>query len=53
MQIEVRDGVTWADIFWDDLCQATQEKLLAMMGNNGNYDVCQIGSINVTEDEEE
>ena len=53
MQVEERDGETWVDIFWDDLCPETQEKLLALMGDNGNYDVCQIASINVSKEMEE
>ena len=53
MQLEKRGGNAWADIFWDDLCPETREKLLELMGDNGNYDVCRIASINVSKEEEE
>ena len=33
------------DIFWDDLIGETQEKLVARMGDNGNYDVFPIATI--------
>lgn len=52
MQIEERDGGTYADIFWDDLCQDTQNELLVAMGDNGNYDVYPFGSICIKSEEE-
>ena len=47
MIIEKRDDTVWADIFWDDLAVEAQTELLNLMGDNGNYDVFPIVSINV------
>ena len=33
------------DIFWDDLIGETQEKLIARLGANGDYDVFPIATI--------
>jgi hypothetical protein len=46
--VEERDGVLWADIYWNDLTTETQAELFKLMGDNGNYDVFPIGTINVS-----
>ena len=48
MITEERNGGVWADIYWDDLSDETQAELMKLLGDNGNYDVVPIGSINVT-----
>ena len=53
MLIEKRDGITYADILWEDLSNTAQEKLLSLMGENGNYDLIPIASINVSQEDEE
>ena len=53
MNIEERDDIQWADIFWDDLSAETRKELLSLMDGNGNFDVCPIASINVSRKEEE
>jgi len=50
MIIEKRDGLTFADILWGDLSESAQAKLLELMGDNGNYDVIPIASINVSQE---
>ena len=52
MIIEKRYGILWADIFWDDLSTEAQTELLSLIGNNGNYDIFPIASINVSQEEE-
>ena len=52
MDLIVRDGNLWVDIFWDDLSKETQTELLKHMGDNGNYDVYPIVSINITPENE-
>jgi len=52
MQIRHDDDGIWADIFWDDLCPITQNILEVFIDGNGNYDVCQIASINLSNDDE-
>ena len=49
--IEERDGILWADIYWDDLSAKAQTELLNLMGENGNYDIFPVASINVSQDE--
>ena len=53
MLIEERDDTLWADIFWDDLSAETQTELLNLIGDNGNYDVFPLASINVSQEENE
>ena len=53
MIIKERDGERWAEIFWDDLSEEVQEDLLTLMGDNGNYDVFPLASINVSPEEGE
>jgi hypothetical protein len=48
LRVEKRDGILWADIYWDDLTANTQAELLRLMGENGNYDVFPLASISVT-----
>ena len=52
MTVEKRDGILWADLFWVDLSEKAQAELLALMGDNGNFDVFPIASINISPDEE-
>ena len=52
MIIEKRDGMLWADIFWDDLSAEAQVELLGLMGENGNFDVLPIASINVSQEDD-
>jgi len=47
MTIENRDDTVWADLYWDDLSSEAQSELLSLMGENGNYDVFPIASINI------
>ncbi|MDR2531978.1 MAG: hypothetical protein LBC82_03960 [Oscillospiraceae bacterium] len=51
MVIEKHDNILWADIFWDDLSPITKSELLELMGDNGNYDVTPLVSINVSSEE--
>lgn len=53
MRVERRDGGLWADIFWDDLSSDAQAELLSVIGDNGNYDVYPITSINVSSYDEQ
>ena len=48
MIVEKRDGGLWVDILWDDLSSKTQKQLLKLMGENGNFDVVPVASINVS-----
>jgi hypothetical protein len=48
MVVEERDGISWADIYWNDLSAKTQAELLKLMGSNGNYDAFPFASINVS-----
>ena len=41
----------WVDLFWDDLSAEAQAELLKLIGDNGNYDVFPLASINVTPEE--
>ena len=52
MVIEERDGIVWADIYWDDLSDEAQKSLLNIMGENGNFDVFPIASINISPEED-
>jgi hypothetical protein len=53
MKVEQRNGELWADIYWDDLSAETQAELLDLMGDNGNFDVFPIASINLSSEEDE
>ncbi|GHU57340.1 hypothetical protein AGMMS49975_22740 [Clostridia bacterium] len=53
MTITERDGGLWVDLFWDDLSETTQAELLNLMGDNGNFDVYPLASINVSPAEEQ
>jgi len=53
MQLKERNGGIRAELFWDDLCPETQKELFGLMGENGNYDVFPIASINVSNEEKE
>jgi hypothetical protein len=53
MVIEKRDGTLWADIFWDDLSANTRAELFALMGDNGNFDVSPLASVNVGHEDDE
>ena len=48
-----RDDILWADIFFDDLSTEAQTELLNFLGDNGNYDVFPIASINVSQEGED
>jgi hypothetical protein len=48
VKIDKRDGNLWADIFFGDLSAGAQTELLKLMGNNGNFDIFPIVSINVS-----
>ncbi len=39
-------------LYWDDLTKETQEELLQVLGDNGNYDVVPISSFMLTKEEE-
>lgn len=41
------------EIFWDDLTEEVQQKILDLLGDNGNYDVFPIATIYGNEEEEE
>ena len=51
MIVEKREGILWADIYWNDLSEQAQAELIEIMGENGNFDVFPIVSINVSTDE--
>jgi hypothetical protein len=51
--IEERDDGLWADILWDDLSVEAQTELLDLMGDNGNYDVFPLTSINISRNDGE
>jgi len=53
MIIEKRDDILWADVFWDDLSIEAQAELMSFMGDNGNYDVFPLTSINISSEEVE
>ena len=53
MNIEERDDILWADIFWNDLSGETRKELLSLMDGNGNFDVFPIASINVSREDDE
>ena len=48
MIIERREGITWADLYWDDLSAEAQNELLNLMGDNGNYDLFPLASVNIS-----
>lgn len=50
MLVEKRDDTLWADIMWDDLTAEAQSKLTELMGDNGNFDIYPLASINVTKE---
>ena len=39
--------MTTVDIYWDDLTEKKRQELYELLGDNGNYDVFPITSINV------
>ena len=41
------------EIFWNDLTKEKQNEILEVLGENGNYDVIPIATIEVEEEEEE
>ena len=41
------------EIFWNDLTKEKQNEILEVLGENGNYDVFPIATIEVEEGEEE
>jgi hypothetical protein len=45
VRIEQREGELWAELFFDDLSSEAQEKLLKLLGDNGNFDVFPIAAI--------
>ena len=47
-----RDNATLVDIFWEDLSAEAQTELFNLIGDNGNYDVFPIVSINVSQEED-
>ena len=53
MLIEERDDILWADLFWDDLAAETQTELLNLIGDNGNYDIFPLVSLNISQDDED
>ena len=40
------------EIYWDDLTESKQREILAALGDNGNYDVFPIATIEVEQEEE-
>ncbi|GHU52477.1 hypothetical protein FACS1894132_02200 [Clostridia bacterium] len=53
MVIEKRNDDLWADLFWGDLSDAAQSELLKLLGDNGNFDVFPLASVNVSPAEDE
>ena len=50
MVIEKLDETLWAHLYWDDLSAKTQAELLNLIGDNSNYDVFPLASINVSQE---
>lgn len=50
MVVEKRKDGTWAEIYWGDLSTEAQVRLITMMGDNGNFDVFPLTTINVTKE---
>ena len=48
MFFEWRDNNLWADIFWDDLSTEAKEELLIIIGDNANFDIFPIATINIS-----
>lgn len=40
------------EIYWDDLTESKQNEILEALGDNGNYDVFPIATIETEQDEE-
>ena len=40
------------EIYWDDLTESKQKEILETLGDNGNYDVFPIATIETEQDEE-
>ena len=40
------------EIYWDDLTESKQKEILDALGDNGNYDVFPIATIEVRQEEE-
>ena len=53
MEIVESGRFTYANLFWDDLSAKTQNELLNLIGDNGNYDVFPIAMINVSGDDDD
>ena len=53
MVLRDEDGMRFADLFWDDLSESTQKELYDVMGDNGNYDVFPLATINVSGEPDE
>jgi len=51
--IQKRDGMLWADIYWEDLSPEAQAQLFNLIGDNGNFDVFPIAIISLSQEEEE
>ena len=41
------------EIYWDDLTESKQNEILEALGDNGNYDVFPIATIETEQDEEQ
>ncbi len=41
------------EIYWDDLTEEKQKEILSKLGDNGNYDVFPIATIEYEQDENE
>ena len=51
MQIVKRNNETTVELFWEDLCSETQEKLMELMGDHGNYDVIPFAILNIEQED--
>lgn len=40
------------EIYWDDLTESKQKEIMDMLGDNGNYDVFPIATIETEQEEE-
>lgn len=40
------------EIYWDDLTESKQKEILDLLGDNGNYDVFPIATIEAEQEEE-
>lgn len=53
MKIEKHENTKVVLLFWDDLSESAKEKLLKLLGDNGNYDIFPIAQLEFEEDEDE